>query len=143
MVDVLLMLYNSKEALTKSVVLIQYKSTVVQASCSISVHSCGCTVTCRGLRHQFNLRGSGRVSLTQTSDCPRPRPHLLLQADQYYRVRRLEVVDRLLGLSVNRPLSVADSYWPSPSLSRPQPDLVSGVNLAEGTVEEFTASLKG
>jgi len=44
---------------------------------------------------------------------------------------------------VNRALSVADSYWPSLSPSRPKPDLVSGVHLAEGTVEEFTASLKG
>lgn len=42
----------------------------------------------------------------------------------------------------NRSLSVADSYWPSLSPLRPQLDLVSGVNLAEGTVEEFTASLK-
>jgi nucleoside-diphosphate-sugar epimerase len=42
----------------------------------------------------------------------------------------------------NRPLSVADSYWPSPSPLRPKLDLISGVNLAEGTVEEFMASLK-
>lgn len=43
---------------------------------------------------------------------------------------------------VNRPLSAADSFWPSASPSRPKLDLVSGVNLAEGTVEEFTASLR-
>jgi len=43
---------------------------------------------------------------------------------------------------VNRPFSVAESYWPSPSPSRPKLELVSNVNLAEGTVEEFTALLK-
>lgn len=44
---------------------------------------------------------------------------------------------------VNRPLTVAESYWPSPSPSRPKLNLVSNLNLAEGTVEEFTALLKG
>lgn len=43
---------------------------------------------------------------------------------------------------VNRPLSVAESYWPSPSPSRPKLELVCNVNLAEGRVEEFTALLK-
>ncbi len=45
---------------------------------------------------------------------------------------------------INRPFSVAESYWPSPSPSRPKLELVSGVNLAvaEQTVEEFTALLK-
>ena len=43
---------------------------------------------------------------------------------------------------VNRPLSIADSCWPIASPSRPELDLVSNVNLTEGTVGEFTASLK-
>ena len=44
---------------------------------------------------------------------------------------------------VNRSLSLASSYWPSPSPSRPSLDLVSGVDLlAKGTTEEFLALLK-
>jgi len=43
---------------------------------------------------------------------------------------------------VNRPLSVASSYWPSPSHTRPKLSLVSGVNLTEGAVEEFSALLQ-
>ena len=44
---------------------------------------------------------------------------------------------------VNRPLSVADSFWPSPSSSRSKLEVVSNVNLTEGSIEEFTALLKG
>ena len=44
---------------------------------------------------------------------------------------------------VNRPLSLASSHWPGPSPSRPSLDLISGVNLlAEGTIEEFSETLK-
>jgi len=43
---------------------------------------------------------------------------------------------------VKRPLSVAESCWPSPSSSRPSLDLISGVNLRRATIEEFAASLK-
>lgn len=62
------------------------------------------------------------------------------------------VVDQLLGnypvkdtfseitALVNRPLKIEDSYWTPPSPG-PQPELqlVSGINLMQGTVEEFTA----
>ena len=42
---------------------------------------------------------------------------------------------------VNRPLT--SSYWPGSLPSRPNLDLVSGVNLlADGTIEEFSAFLK-
>lgn len=43
---------------------------------------------------------------------------------------------------VHRPLTITESYWPSPSASRPALELVSNINLTEGTVEEFTALLK-
>ena len=43
---------------------------------------------------------------------------------------------------VNRPLNVADSYWPSPSPSRPKLQLVPHVNLLRGSVEELTDFLK-
>lgn len=43
---------------------------------------------------------------------------------------------------VNRPLSVKNSYWPSPSPSRPELQLVSGVNLLNGTIQEFASALK-
>lgn len=43
---------------------------------------------------------------------------------------------------VNRPLDFVDSGWPSPSSSGPELDLVSGIDLTHGTVEEFTALLK-
>lgn len=44
---------------------------------------------------------------------------------------------------VNRPLSVADSFWPiSSPPERPKLELVS-VNLAEGSIEQFTELLKG
>ena len=43
---------------------------------------------------------------------------------------------------VNRPFSVADSYWPKPSPSRPKLQLVSHVNLLKGSVDDFTAFLK-
>lgn len=45
---------------------------------------------------------------------------------------------------INRPFSVAESYWPNPSPSRPELELVSGVNLAvaEQTIEEFTALMQ-
>lgn len=48
---------------------------------------------------------------------------------------------------INRPFSVADSYWPdaspSPSQSRPELDLVSNMDLTQGSVEDFTEMLKG
>ncbi|KAJ7661383.1 hypothetical protein DFH06DRAFT_1281487 [Mycena polygramma] len=40
---------------------------------------------------------------------------------------------------VNRPINVADSLWPTPD--SPSLDLVTGINLAQGTVESFTALL--
>jgi hypothetical protein len=43
--------------------------------------------------------------------------------------------------SAKRPLNISESYWPSPT--SPELELVSRVNLAEGTVEEFTVLLKG
>ncbi len=43
---------------------------------------------------------------------------------------------------VNRPLDVENSYWPYLSPSRPELQLVSGVNLLKGTVEEFASALK-
>ena len=43
---------------------------------------------------------------------------------------------------VNRPFSVADSYWPSPSPSRPKLQLVPHVDLLKGSVDDFTAFLK-
>lgn len=43
---------------------------------------------------------------------------------------------------VNRPLTVADSGWPELSSSRPQLDLVSGIDLTTGTADEFSAVLK-
>ena len=42
---------------------------------------------------------------------------------------------------VNRPLNVAESFWPT-SPSRPELHLVSHVNLLEGTVEEVAKLLK-
>jgi hypothetical protein len=43
---------------------------------------------------------------------------------------------------MNRPINFTHSYWPASSPSRPKLDLVSGVNLTEGTMESFTESLK-
>lgn len=44
---------------------------------------------------------------------------------------------------VNRPLSIADSFWPdSSSPGCPELDLVCNINLAEGSVESFTELLK-
>ena len=43
---------------------------------------------------------------------------------------------------VNRPFSVADSHWPSPSLSQPRLQLVSHMDLLKGSVQDFTALLK-
>lgn len=43
---------------------------------------------------------------------------------------------------VNRPFNVADSYWPSPSPSRPKLQLVPHVDLLKGPVDHFTAFLK-
>ncbi|KAJ7799677.1 hypothetical protein B0H14DRAFT_2902418 [Mycena olivaceomarginata] len=40
---------------------------------------------------------------------------------------------------VNRPISLADSFWPTPE--SPSLDLVTGINLAEGSIESFTALL--
>ncbi len=41
---------------------------------------------------------------------------------------------------VNRPFSVADSYWPTPD--SPKLDLVANVNLMEGSIDAFTAVIK-
>lgn len=43
---------------------------------------------------------------------------------------------------VNRPLRIENSYWPTPDSSRPDLQLLSGINLASGTVEEFTEMLR-
>ena len=43
---------------------------------------------------------------------------------------------------VNRPLNIADSGWPISTPSRPQLDLVAGVDLTTGTADVFTALLK-
>ena len=44
---------------------------------------------------------------------------------------------------VNRPFSLADSYWPNSSPSRLNLQLVSPVNISlKGSVEDFTAFLK-
>lgn len=43
---------------------------------------------------------------------------------------------------VNRPLKLEDSWWPAPSPDRPELELIAGVNLLNGSVEEFTAFLK-
>ena len=43
---------------------------------------------------------------------------------------------------VNRPLNIADSYWPDPSPLRPQLNLVPRVNLAEGTIDDFSSLLE-
>ena len=43
---------------------------------------------------------------------------------------------------VNRPFSVAESYWPSASPSRPELQLVPHVDLLKGSVEELTAFLQ-
>ncbi|KAJ7848921.1 hypothetical protein B0H14DRAFT_3867041 [Mycena olivaceomarginata] len=40
---------------------------------------------------------------------------------------------------VNRPISLADSFWPTPE--SPSLDLVTGINLAEGSIESFKALL--
>ncbi|KAL8782221.1 MAG: hypothetical protein Q9213_005587 [Squamulea squamosa] len=43
---------------------------------------------------------------------------------------------------VNRPLDVQHSFWPLESPERPELHLVSGINLAEGTVESVTNLLR-
>lgn len=43
---------------------------------------------------------------------------------------------------INRPLEMAETYWLAKSSSCPQLDLACGINLMEGSVESFTASLK-
>ena len=43
---------------------------------------------------------------------------------------------------VNRPLAIADSGWPELSPSRPQLDLVSGIDLTTGTADEFGVILQ-
>ncbi|KAF2808145.1 uncharacterized protein BDZ99DRAFT_445317 [Mytilinidion resinicola] len=43
---------------------------------------------------------------------------------------------------VNRPLNIENSYWPTPDRSRPELQLISGINLASGTIEEFTEVMK-
>ena len=43
---------------------------------------------------------------------------------------------------VNRPLTVAGSGWPEPSSSRPQLDLVCGIDLTTGTADAFSDVLK-
>lgn len=44
--------------------------------------------------------------------------------------------------AVNRPLKVEESFWPQASSDRPELSLVTGVNLTNGTPEEFAAFLK-
>lgn len=41
----------------------------------------------------------------------------------------------------NRPINVAESCWPSPADSESELNLISGVNLLEGDVEQFTKAL--
>ncbi|KAK7701782.1 hypothetical protein SLS57_011622 [Botryosphaeria dothidea] len=43
---------------------------------------------------------------------------------------------------VNRPLNIEDYFWPAQSADRPDLELVSGVNLLNGSTEEFTSFLK-
>ena len=43
---------------------------------------------------------------------------------------------------VNRPLSIESSYWPSLSPLRPRLNLVCGIDLLHGSVEEFASLLK-
>jgi hypothetical protein len=43
---------------------------------------------------------------------------------------------------VNRPLAREQSGWPESTASRPALNLVCGVNLLEGTIEEFTKMLE-
>lgn len=43
---------------------------------------------------------------------------------------------------VNRALKFEDTYWPPPSATRPELKLVSGINLLNGTVEEFAEKLE-
>lgn len=43
---------------------------------------------------------------------------------------------------VNRPLEISETFWPDSSPTRPDLNLVSGINLAHGSIESFTALLK-
>ncbi|KAK7001656.1 Sirq protein [Favolaschia claudopus] len=43
---------------------------------------------------------------------------------------------------VNRPMSVEDSLWPTSAGASPTLNLVTGINLSEGTVEKFTNLLR-
>lgn len=43
---------------------------------------------------------------------------------------------------VNRPLAIQDSFWPLEVEGRPELQLSSGINLAQGTVESITELLK-
>ncbi|RDW60201.1 hypothetical protein BP5796_11807 [Coleophoma crateriformis] len=43
---------------------------------------------------------------------------------------------------VNRPLTFEESRWPGPSPDRPELDIVSGIDLTEGSPEDFAAVLK-
>ena len=43
---------------------------------------------------------------------------------------------------VNRPFSLADSYWPDPLPSRPKLQLVPHVDLLKGSVKDLTAFLE-
>ena len=42
----------------------------------------------------------------------------------------------------NRPLNIVDSFWPSPSPSRPILEIVSGIDLAKGADDDFPSLLE-
>lgn len=43
----------------------------------------------------------------------------------------------------NRPLDLSESFWPEPHSSRPELQLVSGINLRDGNGDALADSLKG
>lgn len=51
------------------------------------------------------------------------------------------VFSRVTALT-NRPLDVAKSFWPQPTVGRPDLQLASGVNLLEGSVGDVAALLR-
>ena len=42
----------------------------------------------------------------------------------------------------NRPLAIEDALWPNPDGHRPELNIVSGIDLTKGTVEEVRAVLQ-